>query len=104
MHDVAGQARFLCSDVSDRESARWTSVASAGIDPTNSAAERALRPAVLERKGCFGAGNGGNVFVARILTVRETYRQQECHRLSFLTETVVAYRNGLATPSLLAGV
>jgi transposase len=99
------QARFLCSDVGDREAAWWTFVTTDGVEPTNNAAERALRPAVLWRKGCFGAdSDDGNVFVARILTVRETCRQQQRHLLNFLTETVTAYRNGLSPPPLLAGV
>ena len=103
-HDFSWQARFLCSDVSARESALWTFVTTEGVEPTNNAAERALRPAVLWRKGCFGAdSDDGNIFVARILTVRETCRQQERHLLSFLTETIVAYRNGFSPPTLLTG-
>jgi hypothetical protein len=76
-----------------------------GVAPTNNAAERALRPAVLWRKGCFGAdSDDGNVFVARILTVRETCRQQQWHLLNFLTDTVIAYRNGLSPPARRGGV
>ena len=102
--NVSWPVRFFCSDVSAREAALWTFVTIEGVDPTNNAAERALRPAVLWRKGCFGAdSDDGNVFVARILTVRETCRQQQRHLLSFLTETVIAYRNGLSPPPLLAG-
>ena len=47
-----------------------------GVEPTNNAAERALRPQVLWRKGCFGADrDAGTQFVARILTVAATCRQ-----------------------------
>lgn len=102
--NVSWSVRFFCSDVSAREAALWSFVTIEGVEPTNNAAERALRPAVLWRKGCFGAdSDDGNVFVARILTVRETCRQQQRHLLSFLTETVIAYRNGLSPPPLLTG-
>src|ERR1019366_6322850 len=82
------------SDVSARESALWTFVTTEGVEPTNNAAERALRPAVLWRKGCFEAdSDDGNVFVARILTVRETCRQQQRHLLRFLTDTIIGSRH-----------
>jgi len=41
-----------------------------GVEPTNNVAERALRPAVLWRKGSFGTqSDGGARFVERLLTV-----------------------------------
>jgi transposase len=97
------QAQSFCSDVSTLEPALWTFVTTDGVEPTNNAAERALRPAVLWRKGCFGADSDeGNVFVARILTVIETCRQQKKHLLSYLTEAIAAFRQGLSLPPLLA--
>jgi transposase len=99
------QAQSFCADVSTLEPALWTFVTTDGVEPTNNAAERALRPAVLWRKGCFGAdSDDGNVFVARILTVRETCRQQHKHLLSFLTDALIAYRGGLSPPPLLASL
>lgn len=97
------QAQSFCVDLSTLEPALWTFVTTDGVEPTNNAAERALRPAVLWRKGCFGAdSDDGNVFVARILTVRETCRQQQRHLLTFLTDAIGAYRLGLAPPPLIA--
>ncbi len=97
------QAFSFCSDVIALEPALWTFVTTEGVEPTNNAAERALRPAVLWRKGCFGAdSDDGNVFVARILTVRETCRQQPKHLLRFLTDAIIASRHGLSSPPLLA--
>jgi transposase len=105
MHHFSWQAQSFCSDVSTLEPALWTFVTTDGVEPTNNAAERALRPAVLWRKGCFGAdSDAGNVFVARILTVRETCRQQQKHLLSFLTDAVIAYRTGLSPPPLIASL
>jgi transposase len=41
-----------------------------GVEPTNNAAERALRPAVLWRKGSFGSNSeAGSRFAERLLTV-----------------------------------
>jgi len=48
----------------------------AGVEPTNNAAERALRPAVLWRKGSFGTrSEDGARFVERLLTVSATCKQ-----------------------------
>ena len=82
--------------------ALWTYLAVEGIEPTNNDAERALRPAVLWRKGCFGTqSEGGDQFVSRILTVVATCRQQERHVLTFLTEAARAHMTGQPAPKLL---
>ncbi len=94
--------RALCNDVAKLEPALWTFVTAEGVEPTNNAAERALRPAVLWRKGCFGAdSSAGNAFVAKILTASATCRQQKRPLLTYLTDVVDAYRNGRPAPSLL---
>lgn len=86
-----------------RDPALWTFLYREGVEPTNNAAERALRPAVLWRKGCFGADStAGNEFVERILTVSATCRQQERHLWTFLAEAVQAYWAGGAAPSLVS--
>jgi len=95
-------AQALCNDVRKLEPALWTFVAVDGVEPTNNAAERALRPAVLWRKGCFGADSAdGNHFVAKILTARATCRQQNKHLLTYLATAISAYRDGTPAPSLL---
>ena len=94
--------RALCNDVGKLEPALWTFAMVEGVEPTNNAAERALRPAVLWRKGCFGADSAdGNTFVAKILTATATCRQQKRHLLTYLTGAVAAYRVGNPVPSLL---
>jgi transposase len=96
------KARSFCRDLLLWWPALWTFVTVEGVEPTNNAAERALRPAVLWRKGCFGAQSAdGNTFVAHILTVTATCRQQDRHLLTFLTDAVHAYWTGLPTPTLL---
>ena len=86
-----------------RDAALWTFLYVAGVEPTNNAAERALRPAVLWRKGCFGADSpAGNEFVERILTVSATCRQQGRHLWPFLAEAVQAYWAGQPAPRLVS--
>jgi transposase len=95
--------RALCNDVGKLEPALWTFARVEGVEPTNNAAERALRPAVLWRKGCFGADSeAGNNYVARILTVAATCRQQSRDLLDYVTAAVDAYRSGHPAPPLLA--
>jgi transposase len=89
------QAQGLSVELLALWPALWTFVTTEGVEPTNNAAERALRPAVLWRKGCFGAqSEAGNRFVERMLTVSATCRQQNRHLLTFLTEAVSAYWAG----------
>jgi transposase len=84
------------------EPALWTFVQVEGLEPTNNAAERAIRPAVLYRKGCFGTHSaGGSRFVERMLTVVATLKQQKRNVLEFLTAAYEAHLRGLPTPSLL---
>ena len=91
----------LCVELLHHWDALWTFVREEGVEPTNNAAEQALRPAVLWRKGCFGTqSDSGNRFVERILTVSATCRQQQRHLLPFLTASVEASWQGLPPPSL----
>src|SRR5262249_11025012 len=104
---VAGTRRYdaaegLSHDLLAQWQALWTFVRVEGIEPTNNAAERALRPAVLWRKGCFGAQSAaGNTFVERILTVSATCGQQNRHLRTFLSEAVSSYWAGRPAPSLV---
>jgi transposase len=82
--------------------ALWTFVRVETVEPTNNAAEQALRPAVLWRKGCFGAHSAeGNRFVERILTISATCAQHQRHLLTFLTDAVEAYWRGQPAPTLV---
>jgi transposase len=57
------------------EAALWTFARVEGLEPTNNAAERALRPAVLWRKRSFGCHSaGGCRFVERLLSAVQTLR------------------------------
>jgi transposase len=92
----------MCDMILKVAPALWTFVRVEGIEPTNNAAERAIRPAVLYRKGCFGTHSAdGSRFVERILTVTLTLRQQGRNVLDFLTQACVAAAHGHRPPSLL---
>jgi transposase len=69
---------------------------------SGNAAERALRPAVLWRKGSFGSDSAaGSRFVERLLTVVATCRQQGRPLLDFLFAAGEATLRGISSPSLL---
>lgn len=81
----------------------WSFIHQEAVEPTNNAAERALRKPVLWRKNSFGSGSGrGMRFVERILTVSETCRQHQQSVLDYLTRALLAQRNGLPAPALLS--
>jgi transposase len=81
----------------------WTFVDIDGVEPTNNAAEQALRHAVIWRKLSFGTQSAsGSRFVERLLTVIETCRRQERNALTWLIESVQADLNRVAGPSLLS--
>jgi transposase len=66
-----------CRNILQVEPALWTFVDSQGVEPTNNAAERALRRGVLWRKRSFGSqSERGLRFAERMLTVVTTLRQQ----------------------------
>jgi transposase len=95
-------AGALCGNLLDSWPALWTFTRVDGVEPTNNAAERALRPAVLWRKGSFGTqSDAGSRFVERIMTVAATCKQQGRSLLDFLVSAVTAARLGLPPPSLL---
>ncbi|NJO47780.1 MAG: transposase [Oscillatoriales cyanobacterium RM2_1_1] len=84
------------------KTALWTFVTTEGIEPTNNAAERALRPAVLWRKNSFGSqSQAGSLFVSTIMTIVTTLRSQNRPVLDYLVEACQAFRQGQAAPPLV---
>lgn len=91
-----------CADVLEHRLALWTFVDHRGVEPTNNAAERALRTFVLWRKTSFGSqSQRGLRFAARIMTVAQTLRKQQRHVLAYLTRACEAALLGQPAPSLL---
>ena len=90
-----------CAELLKVEAALWTFVRVEGIEPTNNAAERAGRHAVQWRKTSYGTDSqAGSQFVARILSVVATCRQQGHHVLGYLTQCCAAALQGDPAPSL----
>lgn len=84
------------------EPALWTFVQTPGVEPTNNAAEQALRPAVIWRRTSFGSqSTGGSLFVSRMLTVVTSLKAQHRNVLDFLSQACGAARLTQPTPSLL---
>jgi len=91
-----------CRQLLKVEPALWLFVTGSGLEPTNNAAERAIRPAVLWRRPSFGSqSEAGTVFVERMLTVVTSLRSQNRNVLEFMTEAIRASRRGSASPSVL---
>lgn len=91
-----------CQKILQVEAALWTFVYTPGVEPTNNAAERALRPAVIWRRTSFGSqSEGGSQFVSRMLTVSTSLRAQNRPVLETLTQACRAARLGQKPPSLV---
>ena len=96
------ETRKTCQNILKLEPALWTFVDQEGVEPTNNAAERALRRGVIWRRRSFGTQSGsGSQFVERILTAVMTLRQQKRDVLDYLTEACKAHSLGQRPPSLL---
>lgn len=96
------KVRGMCRHMLGLRQALFTFIDHQGVEPTNNAAERALRFAVLWRKGCFGSDSQrGCRFVERFLTVRATLRSQKRDLYAYLQAACTAALHGSAAPSLL---
>ncbi len=92
----------MCREMLTLRAAFFTFIDVERVDPTNNAAERAIRFAVLMRKGCFGSDSAkGRRFIERFLTARQTLRTQKRDLYGFLKDACAAALHGTPTPSLL---
>ncbi len=91
-----------CRDLLALAPALWTFIDLPGVEPTNNAAERALRPAVLWRRKSFGTHSAaGSRFAERLLTVAATLKQQGRNVVDYMTAACDASLHGQSAPSLL---
>ncbi|UCC52789.1 MAG: IS66 family transposase, partial [Anaerolineaceae bacterium] len=98
----APKTRNTCRNILNVETALWTFVDREGVEPTNNAAERALRRSVIWRRRSFGSqSEAGSRFVERMQTAVITLRQQKRDVLDFLTRACQAAISGTDPPSLL---
>jgi transposase len=97
------KTRRTCERLLRKQRALWTFVYREGIEPTNNAAERAVRRAVIIRKTSFGSqSQHGCRFLERVLTVHATLRQRGASVHDFIVVACRAYIIGRAAPSLFA--
>jgi len=99
------KTRRTCSNILKVEHSLWTFVRVEGVEPTNNAAERALRRAVLWRRKSFGTqSENGSRFVGRVLTAVQSLRQQGRDVLEYLVEVCRSALSGDAQPGLVPGL
>jgi len=80
----------------------WTFTQVGGVEPTNNAAERALRHAVIWRRISGGTDSeGGSRFVERMLSAVATCRQQRRNVLEYVAGCLEARACRASSPSLL---
>lgn len=99
------ETRRTCLNILKIKQALWTFVDREGVEPTNNAAERALRRGVIWRRHSYGTQSAnGSLFVERILTAVMTLRQQKRDVLDYLAAACKAVTRGIPAPSLLPAV
>ena len=91
-----------CKELVEHGEHLWTFVDTEGVEPTNNAAERALRHAVMWRKTSYGVqSEWGARFVERVLTVAATCRQQGRDVLTSLVGCCEAWNRRSTPPALI---
>ncbi len=93
-------ARF-CAGLLEEYDALWTFCEVPGLDPTNNAAERALRHGVILRKIQLGTqSQAGNRWIERICSIRETCMLQQRSVLAYVIDAATAAHHRQPIPSL----
>lgn len=93
----------MCREMLKLQGAFFTFIDVERVEPTTNSAERAIRFAVLMRKGCFGSDSPrGSRFIERFLTARATLRSQKRDLYTFLKDACTAALKGTPPPSLLS--
>lgn len=92
----------VCRELLGLEASLWTFASRPGVEPTNNAAERAVRHAVCWRKTSYGTDSErGSRFVERMLTVVSSCRSQGRGVMEFLMQALSAHRDHSQQPSIL---
>ncbi|MBV8487390.1 MAG: transposase [Planctomycetaceae bacterium] len=96
------RTRGTCTEILGLKESLWTLAPVPGVPPTNNAAERAQRHAVIWRRISGGTDSArGSRFVERTLSVVATCRQQGRNLLDYLRSCFEAARRGQAVPTHL---
>lgn len=108
----AGAAQLVCKRTANTCAnllklwpALWGFITHAGVQPTNNAAEQALRTIVLKRKISGPTrSRRGDEFIARGFSAFETCRRQGRDLFDYLHGAVIAWIDKTAPPSLMPAV
>ena len=93
-----------CANVLKLWPALWSFLHHQGVEPTNNAAEQALRTLVLKRKISGPTrSRRGDEFIAHGYSAMESCRRQGRDLLDYLHGTVIAWIDKTAPPSLVPG-
>ena len=104
LHGHHQKTSGTCQELLQHRGRLWTFLDHDGVEPTNNASERALRPAVIARKLSFGTQSAkGSRFLETLLTIIETCRQQSRNAFDFLTNATTRLYADQSAPSLLPG-
>jgi len=91
-----------CRELLDREVSLYVFAFNTGVEPTNNAAERAVRHGVLWRKQSHGPQSAaGAAYLAHIWSVVETCRQHGRNVWEYLAACLAAADHGRPLPDLL---
>jgi transposase len=92
----------VCRELLGIEASLWTFASRPGVEPTNNAAERAVRHAVCWRKTSYGTDSErGSRFVERMLSAVASCRSQGRDVMGFLAQAITDHRDHSQRPSLL---
>ena len=96
------KTRGTCGQLADREASLFMFAFNNGVEPTNNAAERAIRHGVIWRKQSHGPkSESGAKYLANIWSVVETCRQQGRQVWDFLAACFDAAQAGRRLPRLV---
>ena len=101
--EAQGDRKFrgVCRTLQAEWDRMWLYLEAEGVEPTNNAAEQAIRPAVLWRKTSYGSqSERGRRYAEAMLSVTHTARKNGINVLRFLTEASRAALTGAPAPLL----
>lgn len=100
--DPALRAARFCQNLLKHFDALWTFLSVEGVEPTNNAAERCLRPWVIWRKKYFGTRSTyGSEYVARTASLIMTTKLNRKNPFDYLALAIQNHFSSLRPPPLL---
>lgn len=103
MHEeTLNKTKATCADLLNRFETLWTFIYTEGVEPTNNAAERGLRHAVIWRKLSHGSqSEAGERFIERVMTVAMTLKLRAKNTFEYFTMCFRTFiRGGQSPPAL----